>query len=198
MGSVHIISGEFVHDRLHRGCEESYGGSWGMGKHYEGKDGCRELWDLCLEMRKDELATPYHRERADGFSLRGVRKENIRIFFPKRAKEFLMRVEEWDFDRFQETWDSTPEGVLTEELVKKNIRYHELYALTTNLKYKIAGRSREIDRLIHSPIEDQQTLSKKPEDELAEKVREWLEWRKQMRALEIEHDALAKEFRGGE
>lgn len=191
------ISAERVLERLNRGRSDSYGGSWGSGGSYQSLEDLKKLWDELLSMRKGWLSKPYHREKADEFSIRGIRKENICVFFSRKAKEFLKEKGGWDFALFQEKWESMPEVGLSPEIVRKNDRYHELRGLIDDLDKKIWSRKRELEEVINRPVQSSQSKLINPIADLCEKFKEYMEWRAQCQMLSNEYDALAKEFRGG-
>ncbi len=194
---IEFISAERVLERLNRGRNDSYGGSWGSGGWYQAPDGLKKLWEELLSMKKGWLSKPYHREKADEFSIRGIRKENIRVFISRKAKEFLKEKGGWDFDLFQDKWDNVPEAELSPEIARKNDRYYELHKLIDDLDKNIWPRKRELEDAISRTIQGSQTRLINPAADLCEKIKEYMEWRAQCQAFSNERDSLAKEFRGG-
>jgi len=196
--TTEFISGEHTLERINRGRADSFGGSWGSGGCYQGSEGSKKLWDMLLSIRRDRLSKPYHREKADDFSIRGIKKENIRVFFSKKAKEYLKEKCGWDFALFQEKWDSIREAELSPEIIKRNDRYYELRKLIDDLDKKIWQRRRELENVINRPVQGSQSKLIDPIADLCEKFKEYIEWRAQCQMLSNEYDALAKEFRGGQ
>jgi hypothetical protein len=146
------VSSSSTFERHWRGVSDSYGGSWGGGGHYATKEEFDELRADLIKWKQNWLSMPYCREKADDFMVRGVRAENIRIFFSNKAKEFIKRTAGWDVDELIKELDAMPETIMTPEIQDKidNFRKIEsdgkaaqdkLWKLERELKEAIEGKT---------------------------------------------------------
>ncbi len=146
---------------------------------------------MLFSIRRNRLSKPYHREKADDFSIRGIRKENIRVFFSKKAKEYLKEKGGWDFTLFQEQWDSIKEAELSPKIIKKNDRYYELLKLIDDLDKKIWQRRRELEYALNRQVQGSQSKLIDPIADLCEKFKEYIEWRAQCQTLSNERNSTS-------
>jgi hypothetical protein len=116
-------------ERFWKGAEEGYGGCWGGHNTIRDKDEVVALREEILTWKKEYLAIPYCRERADEWALRGIRKENIRVFINDQCKEFIERVGGWSVDDLQKELSELPEAELTLEYVTKVTEFAEVTAI---------------------------------------------------------------------
>lgn len=192
---IEFISGNHTFERHNKGRSKSFGGSWGLGYSCHSQEEAKLLWDSLIAAKTQRLSMPFHAEKADDFSLRGLKNENIKVFFSSRAKEYLQRMG-WDFDEFNKAWDGVKETETTHEAIAKSDRNHELQALIDDYNHKIWNRRDELKEIINHPLEAAEMKLTDPATILSNKFTEYIEWSKKYKALQAEHDALAKEFRG--
>ena len=111
-------------ERFWKGANEGYGGHWGGGSSIHSKEDAVALRGEIVEWVKDYLAMPYHRERADDWALRGIRKENIRVFINTQCKEFIERLGGWSVEELQKEISELLEAELKPELLLKIDEYN--------------------------------------------------------------------------
>ncbi len=190
-----FITGGRTFARYNHGRSDTYGGSWGCGESCRNKDEATALWKELIGSKTRTLAMPFHAEKADDFSLRGVKKENIRIFLSSKAKEYLESMG-WDFTIFYKEWDSIKEGVLTPEIVAINDRYYELRASVDALNKKTWKRRHELEEIISHPLKEAQSKLIDQGALLASNFSEYIKWCKEQHDMDAEMNGLAARFRG--
>lgn len=94
-------------EREWRGTSESYGGSWGTTGYEDTELG--QLKDDIIEFYEDQLDKPYCRAVADDWAIRGIRKENIRVFYDDKVLDFIKEKGGWDLREVIKEMESAPE-----------------------------------------------------------------------------------------
>lgn len=119
------LRGSTTLERNWRGAEESYGGMWGSGGSWSTPEEVKALREELVEWYTDWMNVPYCREKANEFTLRGIKRENIRLLFSEKAKEFVQRVGGWSVDELQAELNTIPEAELTPEYMAKCNEYEQ-------------------------------------------------------------------------
>ena len=96
-------------EREWKGTSQSYGGSWGT-TGYEDTE-LDKLKDDIIEFYEDQLDKPYCRAMADDWAIRGIRRENIRVFYDDKVLDFIREKGGWDLREVIKEMESAPERV---------------------------------------------------------------------------------------
>ena len=110
-GHLHVID---TLGRPYRPEGDSYDGMWGTAG-WNPQEQFTEIRKHIVEWLRELLRAPYCREHADGELIRDIRRENIRVFFTRRAQELIDAHAGWTVAELQTELARLPETALTEE-----------------------------------------------------------------------------------
>lgn len=134
---------EWIHytaglEREWRGTNESYGGSWGSGTFEDLND----VKAVIKEFFMEHLDRPYNREFADEWAIRGIRRENIRVFYTVKVRAFILEMGGWDIVEFLKEMDIIPERAYDTDFELLWKEYHD----TEKAKADIIDKGWKVDR----------------------------------------------------
>jgi hypothetical protein len=197
----HVMDSE-TFEKLWKGSSQSYGGFFGGGLVYGSKEQLVDLREELLNWKNRWLSIPYHKAKADDFIFRGVRAENIRVFFTPKAKEMIERVAGWSVDDFLRELDDMIEPLLTQEYERKADRYFWVDKRMDELSSLIYDRKSVLTKMVGEDNTPSQTiLFESPEYEskrIGRLFQELQNWKDELARLEKEKKILRSDLIRGE
>lgn len=154
-------------ERIWHGIESSYGGSWGHGSCDTLED-IKKLCDRLREWYAGWITIPYDREHADDRLIRGVRRENIRIFFSAKAKEYIKRVGGWDTSILMSELISIPEVILDDKTYEPIKKFWDMEKESTDVQHKIYELEHILQKVLDNNVELEITTITTKHKELSE------------------------------
>lgn len=194
---VEYVQDTETFERLWKGTSESYGGSWGGGGTYRNKEDLIKLRKDLLEWKRNWLLMPYCKEKADDYIYRGVKKENIKVFFSSKAKEMIERVGGWSVDGFIKEFNSIKEAELMPEYEEKADRFTWVGKRIDTLFGLISKREHALKQMIEDTnVSNQMTLSQELDgpSKIIKLFKELQDWKIEITRLEKQKGRLREEL----